>query len=158
MILSYINIFTKKKHSALLLIVPLLLLGFSCSKSHSVEEDMPQISIVDVKPTLVTEFKDTIIVTISYKDGNGDLGDYNPDGQTLKIQDARFPQPDYYHIAPLAPDGASIKIEGTLKVKINSLFISGSTQEEKTTLALSVRDRAGNWSNVVTTQQITIHK
>jgi hypothetical protein len=145
-----------KKHIGLFILLATLATGFSCSKTHKPEDDIPQISIVEVKPATVQQFKDSIIITISYTDGNGDLGDYNPDGKTLKIQDARLKDPDYYHIAPLAPAGAEIRIDGTLKIKISSLFILGSGEKENTTLALSIRDRAGNWSNVAITQQITI--
>jgi hypothetical protein len=58
----------------------------------------------------------------------------------------------------LAPDGSKIHIKGTLVVKLKSLFLLGTGGMETTTLEIRLKDRAGNWSNKVTTPTITITK
>jgi hypothetical protein len=56
------------------------------------------------------------------------------------------------------PTGTMCPIQGTLEFQINSTFILGNAQQETTTFNIQIKDRAGNWSNVVTTPTITITK
>ncbi len=94
-----------------------------------------------------------------YTDKNGDLGDVDPDERSLYVKDSRLPNPDMYHVKPLAPiSDKNIPIEGDLTVKLNSLFILGTGTTELTTLVIKMKDRAGNWTNELTSPQITIHK
>ena len=52
----------------------------SCTKYEEVKEsENPSITYSMITPINIKEFKDSVQITIKYKDGNGDLGDENPD-------------------------------------------------------------------------------
>jgi hypothetical protein len=137
----------------------LILLACKKKKQETVGNDPPTIELISVTPVSAKEFKDSIIIVIKYKDINGDLGDENPDELSLEVKDARLSKADGYHVKPLAPGtGKDLPIEGELRIRLNSLFLIGNGTSEQTALAIKFKDRAGNWSNEVTTQQITISK
>ncbi len=138
----------------LILIVPLLFFG---CKTEDLREDMdvPYISIKRITPTEVQEFTEIILLEISYEDGNGDLGFHDPDVLSLSVQDSRLETPDFYHIPPLAPDGEGIYIKGTFNIYLNTIFVFG-IGSNKLRYTVRIRDRAGNWSNTVTSEQITV--
>jgi hypothetical protein len=142
--------------------IALALFLFNCKKKKKEEKvgnDPPTIELVSVTPGTAKEFKDSIIIVINYKDVNGDLGDDNPDELSLQVKDSRLQNYDAYHIKPLAPDiGKDISIEGNLKIKLNSLFLLGGGTTELATLTIKLKDRAGNWSNEVSSQPIIITK
>ncbi|MEM6265803.1 MAG: hypothetical protein AAGI38_25095, partial [Bacteroidota bacterium] len=84
----------------------LLFIG-SCADNEADQllEDTPSIQVVDIQPREVQEFQGNVTLTLSYKDGNGDLGAEDPDEKLLWIKDNRLDQPDYYFVKPLAPIG-----------------------------------------------------
>lgn len=133
---------------------------FNCKKKAKVVVDpAPTIELVSINPSTVTEFKDSLSITIKYKDANGDLGDDNPDELSLEIKDSRLSKADYYHVKPLAPNtGKDIPIEGELRIKLNSMFLLGTGTTELATLNIKFKDREGNWSNEVVSSPITINK
>ena len=139
-----------------------ILLLADCKKKKK-EEPPPDptttIEFVSITPASPKEYVDIIYVKIKYKDANGDLGDYSPDELSLYVKDARVLNPDKYHIKPLAPPSdKDIPIEGTVDLRLNSLFLLSTGPTELTTLTFKVKDRAGNWSNEVTSPQILISK
>lgn len=140
-------------------IISILLVG-SCTKETQTSSGnpIPIISIVQVEPLTVKQFEDSFSMTLNYEDGDGDLGFINADINSLEVKDTRLSKPDFYYIPPLAPDGSKIHIKGTLVVKLKSLFLLGTGGMETTTLEIRLKDRAGNWSNKVTTPNITITK
>lgn len=141
------------------LIIALLILNFTFCKKKSKVVAEPSIELIETTPTNVKEFVDQIEVTIKYKDENGDIGDENPDELSFEVKDARLAKADYYHIKPLAPiSSKDISIQGTLKLKLNNMFLLGSGTKETTTLTIKLKDRAGHWSNEVVTSEITINK
>jgi hypothetical protein len=128
-------------------------------KTETPPDPVPTIEILSVSPAVVKEFQDSIIIKIKYHDANGDLGDESPDEHSLYVKDSRLPNPDTYHVKPLAPiTGEDIDIKGELIIKLNSLFLLGTGTKELTTLNIKLKDRAGNWSAEVTSPQITINK
>ena len=147
------------KHSILILL--LVALTWSCKKDEDDTADLakePSISFVDLSPTEVDNFNNTITLTIKYKDNNGDLGFDDPDQFALSVKDSRLDSADWYHIPPLSPVGKNIIIEGELEIVLNSMFILGNGNQELVSLCVKMRDRANNWSNVIFTPPITIKK
>ncbi len=116
----------------------------------------PVIEYVDIQPRVVTEFKDSILITFKYADPDGDLGHENPDIQHLSIHDLRLKKADKQHVSLLAPMDANIDIEGQLTVKLKNTFLLGSSDKEVTTYELILTDRAGNTSNRILTDEISI--
>ena len=121
--------------------------------------DTPSIELLQVTPTTAQQYVDSIAFTIQYQDGNGDLGNSDPDIPSIKIIDNR--DPDLlvfnYHLSPRTPEGSTLAIQGELTIVLsNSILLDDSNQSEATTFSISITDRAGNVSNIVETETITI--
>ena len=127
----------------------------SCKK-EKVESTPPEIALVSVGPNTVLEFDDAVTLRFSYKDGNGDLGQDDPDAYTLWVKDSRLSAADGYHIPPLAPPGEELPIQGELEVELVPLFLLGSSGEETMTYTFFITDRAGHHSNEIVTTPILV--
>ncbi|MEO0468734.1 MAG: hypothetical protein AAF206_03865 [Bacteroidota bacterium] len=137
-----------------------LSLLISCAEEPSIEPRVPepQIEIVSITPTEVQEFNNEVVITISYTDFNGDLGTEDPDEQTLLVQDSRLDTPDGFHVPPIAPIGEEVPISGTLVIPLNPLFLLGNGDQETAFFTLKIKDRAGNWSEEVISETVTINR
>lgn len=135
-----------------------ILIFEGCKKESFNSDPKPVITIESITPNSVKQFEDSVTITFTYKDGDGDLGEINADIRTLEIQDIRLTKPDYYYIPPLAPLDAKISITGKLKVQLRNLFLLGSGSSETTHFEIKVKDRAGNSSNIAISPDITIVK
>lgn len=148
-----------------LLYIPILvLLLFSCKKQQSNEplptiSDNPEITSVSVSTTSINQFSD-LLINVNYIDGNGDLGTVDADVKSIFVTDSRDNTIIYeFHLQPLAPEGQSIAIQGTLKVNIeNVILLSQTNNSEAVRFSIYVIDRAGNVSNTAQTSNITINK
>ena len=121
--------------------------------------DIPSIELLQVTPTTAQQYVDSIAFTIQYQDRNGDLGNDDPDIPSIKLMDNR--DPDLlvfnYHLSPRTPDGSALAIQGELTIVLpNSILLDDSNQSETTTFSITITDHAGNESNVVETEMITI--
>tara|TARA_B110000503_G_C7135993_1_gene408796 strand:+ start:1219 stop:1707 length:489 start_codon:yes stop_codon:yes gene_type:complete len=128
---------------------------FSCKPDDAVLE-APEISIASIDPLLVVAFENPIEVILRYRDAQGDLGEADPDNPTLRVRDSRLEGDDWYHIPPLTPNSIELSIAGDFMVQIPPLFLLGNGSQESTTLSFQLFDRAGNGSNVVTSETILI--
>lgn len=131
---------------------------YSCTKQT---EDLsfpvePDIILDSISSDLLTEFQDSLILYVSYQDGDGDLGTSDPDVNSVFIRDRRLSAADAYYLPPLAPEDQILSIQGQLTIEVPSVFLFGNGTEETTVFTLSVIDRAGNESNAVQTPEITI--
>lgn len=126
-----------------------------CRKEEA-PDPIPVIEFIAISDEVVESFSNAVRITVRYRDGDGDLGSPDPDDNTLRVRDARLPGDDWYHLPPLTPDLQPLNIEGTFEVELNPLFILGNGLEEVTSFTLQVRDRAGNWSNQISTPQVRI--
>ncbi len=144
--------------SRILLTSLLLYVLSSCTEVSVVEKPAgpPIIEYVDIQPRVVKEFQDSILITFKYSDPDGDLGYENPDIRPLEIHDLRLEKSDYQHVGLLAPIDAHVDISGELTIKLKNTFLLGSSDKEITTYELIFTDRAGNASNPVQTDEISI--
>jgi len=159
---------SKSFHSAVFF--ALLLCLASCTKeSNSIIDtnpnpeisDIPAIELLQVNPTTVIQYQDSIVFRIKYIDGDGDLGTNDPDQISVELVDNR--DPDLlifgYHLSPRTPDGAELTIQGELSIVLNnSILLDSNNDTEQTTFSIRVVDRAGNWSNSVESEAIIINK
>jgi hypothetical protein len=134
-----------------------IVLLFSCKKEQVIS-DTPIIEFKSISPATVQEYSDDIIITIFYSDGNGDLGENNPDIHNLFVEDNRNGIVYQFRIPHLAPDNNSIAIEGDFNITINGSGITDESSSQQLNYAIYVTDRAGNKSNTITTSNITIHQ
>lgn len=131
----------------------------NCKKENAQPiNPVPTISIKSVSSYQVKQFKDSLGITLSYSDEDGDLGHINADILSLEVKDSRLSAPDYYYVAPLAPIESTVSIKGELQVKLKNLFLLGSGTQEITQLTFRIKDRVGNWSNSVKTKDIVINQ
>lgn len=146
------------KHLIVVILMAVMIPG--CTKEIKLEDigNEPVIEFRGISPLEVENFNNSINLTIGYHDVNGDLGYSDPDVYALWVKDSRLDSADWYHIPPLAPLGQEIRIEGELNIVLNSMFIIGNGNEELVSLAVKLRDRSNNWSNIVYTPYISVKK
>ena len=129
---------------------------FACNTENEISE-VPEISFISVAPNVVTEYQDSLVFTISYRDGNGDLGENNTDNDNLFVQDSRNLVTYGFRLQQLAPDNADIAIQGNLNVTLPNTAIINGGQSESVAYTIWLVDRAGNESNRVTSSTVTVN-
>lgn len=137
-------------------VIAILVIVLGGCKKEDTYPSEPEIELLSITPLELVQFEDNISLRIKYRDGNGDLGDENPDADVLRVKDSRLSEPDWYHVQPLAPIGSEVAIEGELDITLNTLFLLGNGSQESTTFSIRIRDRAGNFSNEIVTPVILI--
>ena len=150
-----------KPYNLFLLMFGIMLILFGCTEKEQINvtgNPVPTIKLLNVSSTQLKQFKDSLTITIEYTDGDGDIGETNPDMDDLEVRDQRLSKADYYFVKPLTPPDANIKVKGIIAVQIKNTFLLGTADTEITTFELRLKDRAGNWSNSVKTGMITITK
>lgn len=141
------------------LISILSLFNLSCKDDLIKTGDpQPKIQFVSINPNSVIQFQDSVVITISYEDGDGDLGDYSADSLSISVRDTRLLKSDFYHLQPLAPMDANVKIKGQLDIKLKNLFLLGQGKTEQTQFEIKLKDRKQHWSNTVITSSIVINR
>ncbi len=143
------------KRNALFLLGAALFLA-ACDTAPEIS-DIPEISFESVVPNVVTEYQDSLYFTISYRDGNGDLGENNTDENNLFIQDSRNDVTYGFRIQQLAPTNADIIIQGNINVTLDNTAIIDGGASESVSYTIWVVDRAGNESNRVSTSTVTVN-
>lgn len=129
-----------------------------CTKEEVIG-DAPTIEFVEMTPNPAVKYEDEIEITISYTDGNGDLGENTPDMKNAFITDSRNNVTYQFRIPQQAPDDADIIIKGQLTFKLSPQgFVDDTKTTETTTYSIRIVDRAGNESNSVETGSLTINK
>ncbi len=145
------------QHTLLILLLASVI-GTGCTKvdnspSFPIE---PHIRLIQINHEEVKEFQDTLEILLSYEDGDGDLGNLNPDIPGLVVKDGRLSEPDSFHLQPLSPPGANVSIQGELLVRLPQLFLLGNGMIESTRFKIKLLDQAGHESNEIETPQIKI--
>ena len=135
-----------------------LLIFSSCKKDKTESTISPQIEFVSISPSSAVEYVNSITITFSYDDLDGDLGQNDPNVTNLFITDSRNNVTYNYRISQLSPDGSNIHIKGNLNAVIKSTAITDASSSQQVTYSIYVKDRAGNSSNTITTSAITITK
>lgn len=128
-----------------------------CAKDEPISV-VPEIAFVSATPQTITAYEDSLMVTISYRDGDGDLGENNTDDHNLFMEDSRNGVIYGFRVRQLAPNDANITIEGNLNIAVPNVPIIGSGNTESFTYTIHAVDRAGNESNRVTTSVITVNR
>jgi len=143
-----------------LIILCLLILFFACKKKDNLPiSEVPGIELISVNKTEVKEFSDSLVFTISYRDGDGDLGTASPDSTVIELVDNRDPQNLIfgYHLSPRTPNGSELIVQGQLQLVLkNIILLNSANNNETTTFSIRIKDRAQNWSNMVETGSISI--
>ncbi|MEY4877377.1 MAG: hypothetical protein RL708_2527 [Bacteroidota bacterium] len=120
----------------------------------------PEIEFIDASPTTVKQFNDSLKFTIKFTDGDGNVGDISADSLSLFVTDNRNSTlVERYHIPPVAPLNSSIVVQGQFSVILkNTILLNSANTSETTTFSFKLKDRTGNFSNVVQSGTITVVK
>ncbi len=130
----------------------------SCKKEVVEVSPQPYIEFIDIFPKEVKQNSDEILITIKYRDGDGDLGDNNPDVKNVFLKDLRNSLYYSFRLKQLAPDDAGIAITGKININMGSTIMVSNADQEYANFGLFVIDRAGNASNIVVTDSIIVKK
>ncbi len=148
----------RNKTALLCLIISVLFSVSACKKEKNESTVTPQIEFISISPSSAVEYVNSITISFSYDDLDGDLGENDPNINNLFITDSRNNVTYNYRISQLAPDGANIHIKGNLNAVIKNTAITDGSSSQSVTYSLYLKDRAGNISNTITTSAITITK
>jgi len=133
-----------------------ILIVSSCEKKE--DEVVFSISLLNANPTEIIEFQENIYVRLFYQHPEGFVGFSDPDYLSLEVKDSRLSNPDYYHIIPVTPPDNSLSVTGELLVEIDSPFLFGNGLVELLNFTIRIQDQNLNWSNAITTPNITVNK
>jgi len=137
----------------------LILFTLACTEDDGIISTTPEIEFVDVSSSTVVAFQESLEITISYLDGDGDLGENDPDTKNLFVTDSRNDVEFQFRVQELAPPGSEISIMGNLKIVLSNIpLIDTNADSEIVIYSIRVQDRAGNGSNTVSTGEITVSK
>ncbi len=118
----------------------------------------PRIELLGITPDTVREFRDSLFFKVYYEDGDGDLGFSNFDSNSVYIRDLRFTRFDEFYLGPITPEEIGESISGEIDFVLPGLFLLANSDQERTSFELMIKDRAGNFSNLVSTGEVLIVK
>lgn len=151
-----------KKSNKYLLVFCGFLLLMACRKKNETTlptvPNEPVLKFESVNKTNVKAFADSLVFLVSYTDGDGDLGDFSSDSLSLFLMDTRSATLyERYHISPSVPSNVKVAIQGTFRIVLDhTILLNANSTSETTVFKIKVKDRAGNWSEAVSSPTITI--
>jgi len=135
------------------------LLSWSCSDEGVALSPVPELTFVSISPDTVEAFSEVVTVTVSYLDGDGDLGENDSEVKNLFVTDNRNQVTFEFRVPQLAPDNANVAITGELPIEINTVgIIDDEADFESVTFSIWTVDRAGNESNMVESAPIFVRR
>ena len=119
--------------------------------------EIPEITFLGVNTTEVKQFSDSLVFSIKYLDGDGDLGFESADSTTIYVTDERFPLSHQYHLPPVTASGVTLTVQGVANIVLKNIILKDAlASSEVATFNIRIRDRAGNWSDSVSSPAITV--
>ena len=142
----------------------------SCTKDPNFS-DVPEIDFISFSKMEMVQNSlntDSLFLKISFKDGDGDLGLANSTLETIVLTDNRTGETfDRFRLPEIPPVGAQNGIEGEITLKVFTtccIFPDGTPPclnppdypTNQMNFDIYMMDAAGNMSNVITTEFITL--
>lgn len=135
--------------------------------------DIPEINFVSVSKDTMTQgnlLTDSLDIVFAFRDGDGDIGTSPQFGQNIQLIDSRTNEVlSSFKTPPLPIAGSNGGIEGTITLKVFTQCClyendpneipcvpSDDIASERFQIDIQLTDDAGNMSNVVTTDFITL--
>ncbi|MEM6264168.1 MAG: hypothetical protein AAGI38_16755 [Bacteroidota bacterium] len=147
-----------------------LILALASCNNDPVFPLEPEIQYLDIQPREVRHLQDPFTISISFTDGDGDIGGDNVDGSPLIIRDDRVLDPAYAHLPDslffydnysfddLSSDAQNPSIKGNIFVEIPQAVNVEGRRREEFTFSVILVDRAGNKSNEITTDPLVVFR
>ena len=158
-----------------ILLVSLLLLALSCTRppDYPIEPVIEFVSLSKNTFSQRLEGVDEIILTLSFTDGDGDIGnsERTPDNEDIIIIDTRDGGPEApNHLVQIPPAGSNNGVSGEIYITLLGTCCTyppsvpdlpcmpATTAVNQDTLIyeIYIKDRAGNESNILTLEPIYI--
>jgi hypothetical protein len=145
------------QHSFLGMFACLVLFAVGCTENVESTRfpNEPAIRLIELSDTTLTEFTDTLFVRFRYEDGDGDLGGFDSQSK-LFVLDQRLSEPDEFALEELTPNGEALTITGEVNLALGPFFKLGNAPQEIFSVEFWILDRAGNESNHITIEELTI--
>jgi hypothetical protein len=133
-----------------------------CSPLFPVE---PELEFVNISPLEVQELQDSIVITLRFRDGDGDIRSQDSTQEqfsNLEVKDLRPTLADsvakiFYKFPEYSTNTCNPSIQGIIRIEVSpTLIFPRNLQTQKTAFSVRLRDAAGNWSNTTETDSITI--
>ena len=137
----------------------------------------PEIKFEDFGTYRDVNGKDSLgVLSISYTDGDGDIGLYDTDtvepykynyflkfmqyhnGQLTEVKPADTASTNNYRIPLLTPDGRNKNIKGVIKLALELYYVRRSLLTDTIAFQIYIKDRALHSSNVLETPKFIINK
>lgn len=133
--------------------------GPGCTDEGVEISNTPEIKFLNISPLEAVAYEEKIVIRIKYTDGDGDLGENDPDVKNLTVTDSRNQVAFQFRIPELAPPGSEIAISGELPIELDGVgLIDSESQSEIVEYLVQITDRAGNQSNIVNTDPIQVFR
>ena len=149
-----------KRYLIILLAIPMMY--SSCSDpedSPSLDpiSSTPEIVIHAMTPESINQFE-RVKFMLGYTDGDGNLGDEDPNVHALEVLDTRDSILHTFHVPPQSPV-PNITISGVLEFDIeNIILLDQNSTSEEVVFTIRLKDASGKWSNTVESPTLTISK
>lgn len=146
----------RKSYLTALGLLSFLLVWLSGCDDSPVFPAEPKVEFIDIQPREVRHAStDSVLVTIRFQDGDGDLGSLpgDPDPGNLILMDSRFSEgriddeeiaKNPFTIPTLTPDAKNPSIQGEITVKLSFLVSMIRDEDDSIRYQILLRDRAGN--------------
>ncbi len=129
--------------------------------------DEPVIEFVSLGRTSLLQDVDTTLITISFTDGDGDLGLVDDDTEkNFILTDTRTNYKEYYKIPFIPQQGVGNGISGEISINIKAscciptsgipCLPNAGQPPEDIIYTIQIKDRSGNLSNMVTMPPIQL--
>ena len=155
-------------HFFLLFLFPLVFIFTKCQKAPDFPA-IPSIAFVSINTTKISaNAKDSLKITFSFTDGDGDLGD--PNSQTtdtsIYITDVRPNNPEFTYsdnIPYITPKGSYKQISGNVTVYMKNTSFDEVQCRPDHAIAdtvhykIRIKDRAGHYSNTIITPTVYLN-
>lgn len=142
-----------------LLFMLLSVFSISCTREEEapVFPKTPSIRLIQVQPQQAVAYKDSISFQIAYEDGDGDLGENTAGSENLFLKDSRTGATYTFRIRRLVPEDQSVPIKGSLSFVLPfAILTDDNSASQQAIFEIKVKDRAGNESNSISTEAITV--
>lgn len=150
-------------------LIVLVAITLCCCVQQDEFSDIPSIEFIGQTKTTLSQgalMEDSLFVRFSFQDGDGDLGD--SDSINVFVTDTRQNFPLEFRIPDLSSGTAGTSLEGEVTMLLFTTCClyddnsqapctpSTSQPTDEVQFTLQIRDRAGNFSNVIELSPITL--
>jgi len=147
----------RKSYLTALGLLSFLLIWLSGCDDSPVFPVEPKVEFIDIQPREVRHASsDSVLVTIRFQDGDGDLGILPGDPDSVanlilldsRYSEGRIPEEEFarnpFLIPTLTPDAKNPSIQGEITVKLSFLVSMIRDEDDSIRYQILLRDRAGN--------------